>query len=475
MTQLRFALPMLALALAAGVVAPPAAVADDARLVHEIYVVENPEWFDDNGLLTVDLHAEGAPQRLGLRLAADRPMELITSDEQAHRRALADKAEHGTPSERFATDQAGPMRDDDITLDECRERSDLSARPQGWIKNHYSYCKLSYVLAVQLRCKLILCVTVGIFSARITTLGVAYNGLRNVEFMPTIDQIFAFRSANGGSFGFEVECAGSPDSDSCVPDEASVTRRVPQWKLDGEATLSFHSPALPPSSSAGEQRDFGTFQIKVRFLFPAGVMREQTLAETSVRFDSAWYLSPNRGSIFNRTDPWLSYSITDPAVTYSAWNIHNAQRFPEATEPPLGGKRLPGASAADPLHRAYHDRVRRAANRSEATGYCHIRWAGYPDQGQDCDEYPFACTNEGAATYQYDSSVPRNSYAVRPIPRYDNQEAGSRLGRWFSADRILDGDPFHVRIFGADGTPPTPPTGPPADDDSGIDCGDGLT
>jgi hypothetical protein len=457
--------------------APQAVAAEaDQWIVRDLFIVNNPEWFDHQGLLTKDLQVEGAPERLGLTPASSRPIDRTSSDQEAHQWALEDQAEYGTPSEKFATGGVTPQQTDDITVAECRENADLSARPEGWIKNHFSYCQLSYFLARELRCNRFFCVTIGLFEARVTLIGVAYNGLRNVEFVPTLDQVSFFGSASGGSFTFEVDCAGSPDDDSCLPAEAEVTRLAPQWALDGEATLYFNSPAQPSSPSAGEQKDFGTFQVEGKYHFPTGTTRGASGPETSVRFDSAWYLSRTQGSIFNRTDPWLSYSVNDEPVKYSAWNIYTAQQFPTSTEPFLADKHLPGGSASDPLHRLYHDKGRRKANRSEATGYCHERWPGYPDLGQDCDEYPFACTYEGAAAYQYlYRTAARYSYAVRPIPSYDNQESGRRLGTWYSADRILDDDAFHVRIFGVEGAPPEPPPGPPLGPDDGIDCGDGLT
>jgi hypothetical protein len=60
--------------------------------------------------------------------------------------------------------------------------------------------------------------------------------------------------------------------------------------------------------------------------------------------------------------------------------------------------------------------------------------------GLDCDEYPFACTREGANSGNWD-------YSVRLIDSRQNQLAGSFLGAFLTADRILaDRDPFYVTI-----------------------------
>ncbi|TCW78639.1 hypothetical protein C5O80_30440 [Burkholderia sp. SRS-46] len=55
----------------------------------------------------------------------------------------------------------------------------------------------------------------------------------------------------------------------------------------------------------------------------------------------------------------------------------------------------------------------------------------------DCDEYPFAATNEGAAT---------GKFSVKRIDASDNRRAGAFLGDFFRAQRVLDGDEFYVDV-----------------------------
>lgn len=470
----RLVLFAVAMMFAGGIASPAFAMTEnEERYVAKFYEVSGPEWIN-KGELTKNLREEGAPERLGLKPGDSRAPQPMKPGE-AERKALEQGTEYGTPSERFAQDPVSQA--DDITLEECRDKSDLSSRPEGWIKNHFSYCHLSYVVAVEQRCRGVLCVTIGYFEARITLLSVAYNGLRNVEYMPHVDQVFFWGTASGGTFVYEVECAGSPNRDSCLPTEAEVSRNPAQWAADGKAILYFHSPAETPSPGEGEQVDWGVFQVQHKFRFPVGRTATDSGPETSARFDSAWYLSNKQGSIFDRVTPYLTFSVQDEPVKYSAWNIHNAQKFPADTEPVRPDKKVPGADEGDLLHRLFHDKDRRKANRSEATSYCGQRWPGYPDLGQDCDEYPFACTFEGAARYKYPyrgGPQYERMYAVKPIPSPDNQESGRRLGTWFSADRIIHDDGFYVRVPGADGTAPTPPNGPPAPPDAAVDCGDGT-
>jgi hypothetical protein len=70
----------------------------------------------------------------------------------------------------------------------------------------------------------------------------------------------------------------------------------------------------------------------------------------------------------------------------------DAAQVKQQAEPLVENKQIPGKSAEDPIHRLFHDKDRRKANRREATSFCKVRWPGYPDLGQDCDEYSFACT-----------------------------------------------------------------------------------
>jgi len=435
------ALLPLAAALVAGSASPAQAAGEKTRIVTRAFYVQGPQHLDSKGRLTTDLRDEEAVDRLAKSAARRRGGVQAMASRAAERLARAQGAEYGTPSAAIA-------QYDDITVQECRERADLSGRAEGWIKNHFSYCQIGVMAAVQERCRWIFCRTVGAFSARVTLLGHAYNGLRNADWKVTIDQVAAFGSANGGRLTYEIECAGWPADDSCLPGSHDVTRGVQSWRRDGEADLPFFSPADPSSPSAGEQIDTGVFKAGGTFRFPNGFTRSAGGPETSVRFDSAWYLPQKQGSIFDRVMPYITYSKSDQEVKESARHIEDAQDHPETTYPRVAGKRIPGASGDDPLHRLYHDGTRRRQNRETfAVPVCEQQWPGYAELSQDCDEYPFASTREGAARHLYED-VPYGWFSVRPILFSDNQTAGRRLGTWYGADRILDGDAFYVRIVG---------------------------
>ena len=363
--------------------------------------------------------------------------------------ALAKKngTTYGRPSERFA-EGPGVLADpaDRISPAECRDNADLSTRPEGWIKNRFAYCHIGTFMSVLRRCVGVVCFQTGLFQARITLIGEAYNGTRAVDYRALLDQITVSGLGWGGEFTYRIDCAGSPGASSCLPNTESTTQTPIGWIVNPEAEMSFHSDGLVPAPENGEQLTRGLFVGTGVFAFPNRAPTEASSPETSVRFDSAWYLTAPEGSIFDRTVPWMSYRKSDADVDETATHIEDAQLRPELTVPVVPDKHVPGASENDTLTRLYHDDVRRNANRAGyAIPVCRVTWPNYPDQGQDCDEYPFSSTYEGAARHDYED-VPYGMFSARALGRADNQEAGSRLGVFLGYDRIIDGDEFFVRI-----------------------------
>jgi hypothetical protein len=343
-------------------------------------------------------------------------------------------------------DGVAPAVEDGISPEECRENVELSGRPQGWVKNHFAYCKIELIVAYDRSCWGPFCRYLGYFSARVTTIGNAYNGLRNADFRGILDQMFVTGTAMGSRFTYEVDCAGDP-SDSCRPGTDWVTKPSAQWKIDGEAELYFDSPAEVPDPVHGEQRATGVFDADYRWEFP-GLQTERDGWETSVRFDSAWYLAQKQGAIFDRSIPWIGISKSNEDEDESADHIEHALNDPNDTVPRIDqDKHIPGGSRDDTVHRLYYDEERRDANREGfAKPACRVEWPNYSAEGKDCDEFPFASTYEGAARHLYED-IPYGMFSVRAIDKDDNQRVGSRLGVWYSFDRILDNDRFYVRIL----------------------------
>ncbi|WP_143234735.1 NucA/NucB deoxyribonuclease domain-containing protein [Paractinoplanes atraurantiacus] len=409
--------------------------------------ISGPQWFDSRGHFTGRVPADGDLSKMGFTPnQAGSPR--VTTRAEAAELARKSGSTYGRPSGVFATAPAPGrvLSDDPISPAECREHADLATQPQGWIKNHFSYCHIGTFLAIERRCIGVVCVPLGIFQTRVTLLGEAYNGSRAADFRVVLDEITVSDSAWRGRFAYRIDCAGAPSSSSCTPRTESMERSPIEWIADPEVDLNFWSDADEPRPEHGEQLAFGVFLGTGAFTFRGRPTTESSKPETSVRFDSAWYLTTGEGSIFDRTVPWMSYSKSDTEVDETAAHIEQAQLDPASTKPTVPDKHIPGASAQDPLTRLYHDTVRRDANRDRfAIPVCRAEWPGYPDRNQDCDEYPFSSTYQGAARHEYEN-VPYGMFSARALDADDNEEAGTRLGIFMGYDRIIDGDDFYVRI-----------------------------
>lgn len=94
------------------------------------------------------------------------------------------------------------------------------------------------------------------------------------------------------------------------------------------------------------------------------------------------------------------------------------------------------------------------ANRSWA---CPTNWTR--PTGYECDEYPFASTYEGAAynphsgiTFSFCKNTHLSQTTANPkwescfVPKAQNSSAGGALGAFWSANRTLDNDRFHVNV-----------------------------
>ena len=155
--------------------------------------------------------------------------------------------------------------------------------------------------------------------------------------------------------------------------------------------------------------------------------------------------------MFTDAESVFSLSKSDPVVNEQASHMYDAMNQPYLTFPSWVGKTVPGQwspppgtseeDTREPLHRLW-DETASEKNRSEAIKVCKNVWgADYaqPDGKLNCDEYPFATTYEG-------SNNGNKRFSARVIDGADNQAAGGRLKIFYHKNRILDGDPFFVRV-----------------------------
>jgi hypothetical protein len=184
-----------------------------------------------------------------------------------------------------------------------------------------------------------------------------------------------------------------------------------------------------------------------------------------VRCDSANYF--NRGTarypracVFSEVTPRLTYRL-DSDVRSVAFHIFTAQDFPNRTYPllvpdgvpPPRDKRIPGKYLPDDADAPGLHRITKElhpgeilANRDNKDGACYKTGPlrnEYLDTGlpvrpqtpaEQCDEYPFASTLEGAGHPYWD-------FSVRAVPQVDNSAAGGQLSSYYVNDRMLAWDP----------------------------------
>lgn len=80
----------------------------------------------------------------------------------------------------------------------------------------------------------------------------------------------------------------------------------------------------------------------------------------------------------------------------------------------------------------------RPTNRNQTTKTGNDVWGDYSGTSLQCDEYPFASTEERRAN--------NLRYSAGLIDGPDNEEGERRLNSMYTANHILDGDAFYVTI-----------------------------
>lgn len=196
---------------------------------------------------------------------------------------------------------------------------------------------------------------------------------------------------------------------------------------------------------SGEGGDWG---------YTEGVTQNHRLRCDSANYFENFGIDYPAACINDDVVPHLIYRVSDTRLRSVALHIRDAQNTPDKTFPFVGaGKEIPGrytGSRSDPgLTRVPYDGSVYNDNSAEKDKACQARgqyvnqtnfgWRP-PTSGQQCDEYPFASTDQGAGNYT-------GNFSVRVVPKGENGSAGSVLRYYYFSDRILySSDTFYVEI-----------------------------
>ncbi|MFF7265470.1 NucA/NucB deoxyribonuclease domain-containing protein, partial [Streptomyces sp. NPDC008159] len=236
--------------------------------------------------------------------------------------------------------------------------------------------------------------------------------------------------------------ASNSDADPKVtaPQTEARDELLGAWDSQPQWTLTYTSPDKGALFDQGnQQRVSSTVEMDLSASSPnaAPYTDGGSVYTSSVRYDYAGPVAgKHKGTVFTKARVELVMSQKDPAVNESALHIYDALNRPERTFPSWVGKSVPGGK--EPLHRVVDEKTVND-NREKSISECKKVWGNYSGTGLECDEYPFASTKEG-------STKGDNRFSVRLITGTDNRKGGERLNAMYTLNRVLNNDPFYVKI-----------------------------
>ncbi|MBV9384760.1 MAG: CHAP domain-containing protein [Streptosporangiaceae bacterium] len=268
---------------------------------------------------------------------------------------------------------------------------------------------------------------------------------RTMGFVQTDDQFNAWGTLASPTIQASMDCTLTVAGGACNPAAGNGrTGTLAQWQANNTVSFTFSSPA-----NSGITSDYLVHaETGVTYQVTAGTFDLSYTVPVPVpfRFDSATsYTGRPGGAVFNDAVPTLTFNAADPGITQSANHIQTALNNPAATWPQVTPKPIPGGgrNLNDFLTRTT-DAARINSNRGAADTACaqavNFGFFPAPTAGQQCDEFPFATTYEGA-------SAGNLLYSVRYISGADNQESGNRINGFYRANRMIDGDEFAVGVY----------------------------
>ncbi|MGW7258536.1 NucA/NucB deoxyribonuclease domain-containing protein [Streptomyces sp. NPDC054834] len=351
---------------------------------------------------------------------------------------------HGSTT--LARPTAGdPSPPDDDLRQQCASHAAQAKTTAGWTKSRFESCqKRPYDLVLRDTRGT---TTIGRLWFDQWILGFSYDGSRRVDYIASIENIRvqptptedATKWRLGQHFRSSINASTSdPDPQVTEPQTKERDELLGEWDRNPQWTLTYTSPDKGPLFDQGNlQRVNSTVTMDLTASSPNAAPFTEGVDNyhSNVRYDYAGKSAGKyKGTVFTSARVELVMSQKDPAVNESALHIYDALNRPERTFPSWPGKTVPGAK--EPLHR---DSTKIDANRKKSISECKKVWGDYSGSRLECDEYPFASTKEG-------STKGDNRFSVRLIDGPDNRKGGERLNEMYTLNRMLDGDPFYVKI-----------------------------
>ncbi|MCM2393768.1 NucA/NucB deoxyribonuclease domain-containing protein [Streptomyces albipurpureus] len=240
--------------------------------------------------------------------------------------------------------------------------------------------------------------------------------------------------------------ASTPCTSNVVnPDGPSRTDSVLAW----EGAVTAYN--VKSAEAGGDQTRIDKIahcasQTRYKATAPNGTTPWSDGPTVTSRFDSAAYMAQYgvKGAIFSNVLPWYQYARTDASVKSVAEHIFDALYLPQLTYPVKPNKDIPGNvwnGEYQPIHRNFPNF--NAASATVARKNLNAKNAAcrplQSNPGEQCDEFPFASTKEGAGKGD-------GNFSVRYVPGSENGSAGAKLAVWYGQDRIIDGDAYGFRV-----------------------------
>ncbi|MFD2422412.1 NucA/NucB deoxyribonuclease domain-containing protein [Amycolatopsis pigmentata] len=321
---------------------------------------------------------------------------------------------------------------------ECQQHPEAE-QAQGWIKSRFESCHRTHQSLVVVRKGTL--ERIGTLAFDEWILGFAYDGDRRVDYVASIENIVVSREAPDAdptTWSLEMRLSAATVNSAGTITNPNQTRSdlLGAWDTKPQWVVTYTSPEQGATDPYGIVN--GNVLVNLAAFGPNTDPWQDPLTRYSnIRFDSAGAVAGKaRGTVFTQAKVVVPFSLSSPTYPQSARHYSDALTNPVTTFPSTLGKNVPGATT--PLHRTLNTATQ-DANNAAARKTCDDVWGPYDGTLLNCDEYPFASTQEGAAKGD-------GNYSARLIDAGDNQAAGRWLNSNYTLNRILDGDAFYIAI-----------------------------